>query len=57
LEEEFNYHKTVENAGFNETGFSVSLHLVIEDVWRGVFVDQVARLVVTGRFFPLENGF
>jgi hypothetical protein len=49
LEEEFNHHKTATKAGINEASALVLSLLVIEDVRRGVFVDQVARLVVTGR--------
>jgi len=49
LEEEFNHHKTAYTAGKNEAGVVVLSLLVIEDVWRCVLVDQVARLVVTVR--------
>jgi len=49
LEEEFNHHNTVTTAGINEAGEVVLSLLVIEDVMRGVLVDEVARLVVTVR--------
>jgi hypothetical protein len=49
LEEEFNHRKTVANAGINEAGVIIRSLLVIEEVIRGVLVDEVARLVVTGR--------
>jgi len=49
LEEEFNHHNTVIHAGMHEAGFVVLSLLVIEDVMRGVLVDEVARLVVTVR--------
>jgi len=49
LEEEFNHHNTVTTAGQKEAGVVVLSLLVIEDVMRGVLVDEVARLVVTVR--------
>jgi len=49
LEEEFNHHNTVAIAGINEAGPLILSLLVIEDVMRGVLVDEVARLLVTVR--------